>query len=83
MPGDGLALAVLVSGQQEFVGVLEQLLELADLLPLVGVDDVERLEIVIHVHAEASPGLASQYFVGISAALSGISRIWPMLDSTV
>ena len=59
MPGDGLALAVLISGQQEFVGVLEKRLELGDLLLLVGVDDVEGLEVVVHVDPEAGPRLAA------------------------
>jgi hypothetical protein len=52
VPRDGLALAVLVGGEQEFVGFLEQVLELGDLLALVGVDQVERLEVAVHVHAE-------------------------------
>ena len=58
VPGDGLALAVFISGEQEFVGVLEQALELGDLLPLVAVHDVERLEVVVHVDAEPGPRLA-------------------------
>ena len=45
MPGDRLAFAVLVRREQELVGVLELLLQLADLGLLVGVDDVERLEV--------------------------------------
>ena len=57
VPGDRLALAVFISGEQQFVGVLEQVLELGDLLPLVGVDDVERLEVGVDVHAEARPWL--------------------------
>src|SRR6204780_1710427 len=57
VPGDRLALAVFICGQQQFVGVLEQVLELGDLLPLVGVDDVERLEVGVDVHAEARPWL--------------------------
>ena len=32
VPGDGLALAVLIRGEVELVGVLDQRLELADLL---------------------------------------------------
>ncbi len=57
VPGDGLALAVLVSGEVELVGVLEQRLELGDLLLLVGRHDVERLEVVVDVDAEPRPGL--------------------------
>jgi hypothetical protein len=59
VPGDGLALAVLISGQQEFVGVLEKRLELGDLLLLVGVHDVEGLEVAVHVDPEAGPRLAA------------------------
>ncbi len=55
VPGDGLALAVLVSGQIELVGVLEQLPQLVDLRPLVGVDDVQRFELVLDVHSETRP----------------------------
>ena len=57
VPGDGLALAVLVSGQVELVGVLEQRLELGDLGLLVAGDDVERLEVVVDVDAEPGPRL--------------------------
>jgi hypothetical protein len=41
VPGDRLALAVLVGREVELVGVLQQRLELGDLLLLVGGDDVE------------------------------------------
>ncbi len=52
VPGDRLALAVLVSGQQELVGVLEGLLQRPD---LGGVGhDVERLEVVLGVDAQAA-----------------------------
>jgi hypothetical protein len=81
VPGDGLALAVFIGGEQEFVGVLEQALELGDLLPLVAVHDVQGLEVVVHVDAERAHG-SPLYLAGISAALSGMSRMWPTLDST-
>jgi hypothetical protein len=58
MPGDRLALAVLVRREEELVGVLQQFLELGDLLFLVRVDDVQRFEIVIDVDAELGPLLA-------------------------
>ncbi len=58
VPGDGLALAVLIGGEEEFVGLGQQLLELLDLVLLVTVDDVDRLEVGVDVHAEAGPGLA-------------------------
>ena len=57
VPGDRLALAVLVRGQVKLAGVLEQRLELADLSLLVRRDDVERLEAVVDVDAEPGPGL--------------------------
>ena len=56
VPGDRLALAVLIRGEVELVGVLEQRLELADLLLLVGVDDVVGLEVVVDVDAELAEG---------------------------
>ena len=52
VPRDGLALAVLIGGEVELVGVLEQPLELGDLLLLVRVDDVVRLEAVVDVDGE-------------------------------
>ena len=58
VPGDGLALAVFIGGEQELVGVLEQALELGDLLPLVAVHDEQWLEVVVHVDAEPGPRLA-------------------------
>ena len=57
VPGDCLALAILVRREQELVGVGELLLELRDRLLLVGVDDVEGLEAVLDVDAEARPRL--------------------------
>ena len=45
VPGDGLALAVAVSGQVELVDVLEQALQLGDRALLLGADDVERFEV--------------------------------------
>jgi acetylornithine/succinyldiaminopimelate/putrescine aminotransferase len=55
VPGDGLSLAVLIRSQVELGGVFQECLELGDLLLLVGRDDVERLEPVVDVHAEACP----------------------------
>ncbi len=52
VPGDGLALAVLVGREVELGGVLELALELADLLLLVRVDDVVGLEVVLDVDPE-------------------------------
>ena len=55
VPGDGLALAVLVRGEVELVGLLQELLQALDLVLLVGGDDVERLEVVLGVDAQAGP----------------------------
>ena len=52
VPGDRLALAVLVRREQELVGLGELLLQIRDDALLVGVDDVERLELVLDVDAE-------------------------------
>ena len=57
VPGDGLALAVLISGEVELVGVLEQGLELRDLGPLVGVHHVQRAEVIVDVDPEPRPRL--------------------------
>ncbi len=54
VPRDGLALAVLIRGEEEFVGLAQQLLELLDLLLLVRVDHVDGLEVVFDVHTEAA-----------------------------
>jgi hypothetical protein len=58
VPGDGLPLPVLIRGQVQLGRVGEQLLQLGDLLPAVRGDHVERLEAVVHVHAEPGPRLA-------------------------
>ena len=52
VPGDRLALAVLVRREQELVGLGELLLEVGDDSLLVRVDDVVRLELVLDVDAE-------------------------------
>ena len=57
VPGDRLALAVLVGGEVELVGVLEQALELGDVALLVTRDDVVRGEAVVDVHREPAPRL--------------------------
>jgi hypothetical protein len=58
VPGDGLPLAVLIGGQIELAGVLEEGLELTDLVLLLPGHHVEGLEVVVHVDAETGPGLA-------------------------
>ena len=57
VPRDRLALAILVRCEQELVGFGEVLLQLRDGLLLVRIDDVERLEAVLHVDTEPRPGL--------------------------
>ena len=52
VPRDGFALAVLIGGEEEFVGLGQQLLELPDLRLLVRVDDVDGLEVMLDVDAE-------------------------------
>ena len=61
MPGDRLALAVFVRREQELVDVLELRLQIGDDLLLPRVDDVERLEVVVDVDAEARPGLSLSF----------------------
>ena len=65
MPGDRLALAVLVRCEQELVRLGELLLQIRDDALLVGVDDVVRLELAIDVDAElAVPGPVCRRHVG-------------------
>ncbi len=75
VPGDRLALPVLVGGEQEFVGILQQLLELADLLALVGVDHVERLEVGIDVDPEPGPRLLAQPVGNVSSAARHVTDV--------
>ena len=58
MPRDRLALAVFVRRQVELVGSLEELLQVRHHRLLRRRDDVERLEAVVDVDAEARPRLA-------------------------
>ena len=55
MPCDGLALAVLVSGQQEFVGTREQLLQFCDALLFAVVHHVVGKETIIGVDRKFGP----------------------------
>ncbi len=57
MPGNGFALTVLIGSEVEMVSVLQQALEVCHLLLLVGVYDVQGLEIVVDVDACLSPRL--------------------------
>jgi len=75
VPGNGLALAVLISGEQEFVSVLEQLLELCDLLPFVGIHDIKRLEVMVDIDAQASPRFASIFCRNLSSLIRHITNM--------
>ena len=75
VPGDGLALAVLVCRQVELVGVLEQRLELGDLLLLVGRDDVKGLEVVVDVDAESSPRLRAVLFRNFRGLVGHVANV--------
>ena len=57
VPGDRLALAVFVGREQELVGLRELAAQVGDDRLLLRVDDVERLEVVVDVDAEARPRL--------------------------
>ena len=70
VPGDGLPLAVTVGGEQQFVALGEVGLELAHRGALLGVDDVERLEVVLDVDTGAGPLLA----LVLRGDLRGIAR---------
>ena len=56
VPSDSLTFAVLISCQEEFVGLFEELLELGDLFLLVGIDNVIRGEAILDVDGEAPVG---------------------------
>ncbi len=58
VPGDGLALAVLVGREVDLAGLLDQASQLGHLLLLLPGHDVERPEVVLDVDAQAGPGLA-------------------------
>ena len=75
VPGDRLALTVLVSGEEELVGFLEQALELGHVRLLVARDDVHRLEAVVDVDAQACPGLALQLRGDVRRALWEVTDV--------
>lgn len=82
VPGDGLALAVTIGGQIEFVDVLEEALELADGALLLRADDVERLEVGVDVDSEPGPRLGLELGGHVGRG-PGRSRMWPRDDSTM
>ena len=75
VPRDGLALAILISRQIEFVGVLQGRFEFADRTLLIAVHDVVGLEPVVDVHAElAELGLVCH------GHLAGLREVADMTD---
>ena len=56
MPSDSLTLTVLISCQEKFVGLFQELLELGDLFLLVGINDVIRGETILDIDGEAPVG---------------------------
>ena len=56
VPSDSLTFAVLISCQEEFVGLFQELLELGDLFLLVGIDNVIRGKAILNVDGEAPVG---------------------------
>ena len=81
-PGDGFALAILVGREVQLVGVLSAPLELAaDPFSSVGVDDVERPEVVVDVDRELAE--AKNFFSSFGSSEGvGRSRMWPTLACT-
>ena len=76
VPGDRLSLAVLVGGQEELVGGLQESAQLGDDLLLVRIDDVVGLEAVVHVHRE----LAERALLHVGGQLGGLRQIPDMTD---
>ena len=76
MPRDGLTLAVLISCQIEFFGLLEELLEFRDLFLLVRVHHVVGLETVIHVDGEA----AERPLLHVLGQLGGLREVANVAD---
>jgi hypothetical protein len=77
VPGDRLALAVLIGGEEEFVRVLQRPFELADLFLLVGIDDVVGLETVVDVDRE----LAERSLLHVRRQLAGLGQVTDVTDA--
>ena len=75
VPGDRLALAVLIGGEVELVGVLEQALELGDVALLVARDDVVGLEAVLDVDREPAPRLVLDLRRGVRGAVREVADV--------
>ena len=75
VPGDRLALAVLVGGEVELVGVLEQALELGDVALLVARHDVVRREAVVDVDREPAPRLVLDAGRGVGGGVGQVADV--------
>ena len=69
MPGDRLALAILVGRKIDLVDRLHQALQLLDLLAPIGRHHIQRLEVVVDIDAESGPwfGLICRRNVGCAS----------------
>ena len=76
VPRDGLTLAVLISCQEKFVGLLEELLKFGDLFLLVRVHHVIGRETLVDVHGEA----AEWPLLHILGQLGGLREITDVAD---
>ena len=75
VPGDRLALAVLIGGEVELVGVLEELLELGDVALLVARHDVVGLEVVVDVDREPAPRLVLDLGRGVRRVVGQVADV--------
>ena len=75
VPGDGLALAVLIGGEVEGVGVLDQLLQLGDVALLVARHDVVGLEPVVDVDREPAPRLVLDLGRGVRGVVRQVADV--------
>ena len=75
VPGDRLTLAVLIGGEVELVGVLEQALELGDVRLLVPGHDVVGLEAVVDVDRQPPPRLVLDLGRGVRGALREVTDV--------
>ena len=76
VPRDGLTLAVLISCQIEFVGLLEELLKFGDLFLLVRVHHVVGLKAIIHVDGET----AERPLLHVLGQLGGLREVADVAD---
>ena len=75
VPGDRLALAVLIGGEVEGVGVLHQLLQLGDVALLVARHDVVGLEPVVDVDREPAPRLVLDLGRGVRGVVGQVTDV--------